>query len=197
MVGDVGEAASVIGTEVTAMNVDTILRDAREVIVTSRASRAHACVLHARFSLAAAKFAASRRRFGCDARPAPPLMALSGGAGLLDHVRVLVVTDDVDTRDLMKVLLEWYGAEVVRWSAPRILLVELPFERDGAFTLARALRTMRDGNGGTPRLVALTRHQHDHPESQTLGAGFDAQIPQPVDPLAFEQALVALLRPVA
>src|SRR5258708_3416374 len=39
-------------------------------------------------------------------------LPMSGGTGALQGAHVLLVSGDVDTRDLLRMLLEWYGAEV-------------------------------------------------------------------------------------
>src|SRR5438270_1395747 len=39
-------------------------------------------------------------------------LPMSGGAGALQGAHVLLATDDVDTRDLLRMMLQWYGAEV-------------------------------------------------------------------------------------
>lgn len=120
----------------------------------------------------------------------------------------MLVTHDPDTRDLIGLVLKWYGAEVAAVAAsdlrafvdrfrPDVVVIDLPFVRDGVFTLARGLRAECDGNGSRPRLVALTKHQHDHPESDALQAGFDLQIAEPIDPSALEQILSRLLRSAA
>ena len=132
-------------------------------------------------------------------------LPMSGGTGALQGTRVLLATDDVDTRDLLRMLLEWCGAEVatallpdalrlVPWFRPDIVLIDLPFERDGAFALAGRLCRLPRSAGGGARLVALTGHNHDHRPSEAIEAGFDAQMDEPLDALVFEDALVGLMR---
>ena len=130
--------------------------------------------------------------------------AFRGGAGMLDRVRIVLVADDVDTRDLVRMLLEWYGASAatvttsgattcVATHRPDLVLMDLPFFRERVFAMAGRIRKERP-YGGRPRLVALTKHGHDHLEQDALKAGFDTQVNEPLDPEAFELALVALLR---
>jgi CheY-like chemotaxis protein len=128
-----------------------------------------------------------------------------GGAGMLGHVRILLVADDADTRDLMRMLLEWYGASAAAVPTslatgfaatfrPDLVLMDLPFAREPVFAIAGGMRKRRNSNGRRPRLVALTKHGHDHAEQEALDAGFDTQVAEPVDPEVFERSLVALLR---
>jgi CheY-like chemotaxis protein len=72
--------------------------------------------------------------------------------------------------------------------------MDLPFAREQIFAIASGMRKRRNGNGRRPRLVALTKHGHDHAEQDALDAGFDSQVAEPVDPEMFERSLVALLR---
>lgn len=177
---------------------DRILARCREVVAESRACRLER---HAR----RVRHTAGIARFGF--RPAHPAWhaGLQGGAGMLDGVRVLLVTDDADTRDLLRLLFQWYGATTAAVTSdaapshvtafrPDLMVIDLPFARDAVFALAAAIRVDRAGDGGRPRLVALTSHGHDHAEREALEGGFDAQIAEPVDPERFERTLANLLR---
>ena len=166
--------------------VDRILAYCHDVVAGSRAQRLHR---HLR-----------RRPTPCGSQ-----RRFQGGSGLLERVRVVLVTDDADTRDLLRLQLRWFGADAavvtttvatsfVVTFRPDLVLIELPFGRDDAFALARRIRHDRDLNGGRPRLVALTKHGHDHAERDALEAGFDTQIAEPVDPEGFERALLDLVR---
>src|SRR6266536_2383744 len=160
VVGDLGQAARLGGgaTLKSAMDecVAGIFAHCREVVAASRALRAEAgarrvdsYVLHARYALAATAVARTHRR---GRRPRRPLaLGVQGGAGGLDGIRVALVTDDPDTRDLLMLLMKWYGAEFavlttgdvaggVAWFRPELLLIAVPFEPDGAFALVARLR---------------------------------------------------------
>jgi CheY-like chemotaxis protein len=174
----------------------------RDVVRASRQTRTDSHVLHARCSESAKVFARLCATLGRP-RPRLRLFAILGGAGALDGRRVVLVVDDPDARDLIGLLLKWHGAVVfavadadadgfVLGHRADMILVDLPFDRTRVFALARRLSIQRDGNGASPRLVAFTKHAHDHRQSDALRAGFDAQIDGPLDPERFEQALVAL-----
>ena len=180
--------------------VDRILTRCHDVVAESRARRLDRYTKRAQHPTI---IPFVRPRAG--RRPSATRHGLRGGAGLLDRVRVVLVTNDVDTRDLMGLLLHWFGATVasvtmeaapqyVATFRPDLVLMDLPFARDRVFAMATVLREQQGRNGGKPRLVALTRHSHDHSERDALAAGFDAQIAEPVEPEDFERTLLALSR---
>ena len=184
--------------------VESIFEHCRGVVAASRQRRGESHVLHARYSASARAVGRLCHRLG---RPLPRLRmptVLSGGAGALTGRRIVLVVDDPDQRDLIGLLLGWYGADVATVSTadvtafverlrPDMILMELPFDRTRAFALAGQLSTQLNGNGTKPSLVALTKHAYDHRESEALGAGFNGQIAEPLEPELFEQALAALL----
>ena len=120
------------------------------------------------------------------------------GPGPLAGSRIMLVTDDVDLRDLSQMLFEWYGAtatiaptvkavDVSKRFGPDLILVDLPFDRREVFALVPRLRH------GVP-IVAVTKHGYDHPEHEARRAGFDLQMSVPLDPDSFERALAGILR---
>ena len=182
--------------------VERILAHCRAVVTESRVQRLDR---HLRRREHAGRTACAYRRAGRVPSRLVSGGGFQGGAGMLDHVRILLVADDADTRDLMRMLLEWYGADTaaigmsiatsfVATFQPDLILMDLPFAREQVFALVGGIRKRRDGDRGRPRLVALTKHGHDHAEQDALEAGFDTQVAEPVDPEVFERSLVALLR---
>jgi PAS domain S-box-containing protein len=113
---------------------------------------------------------------------------------LLKSVRVLVVDDDADTRELITVVLKAAGADVAGAGStdealrradevtPDVLVSDLAMpERDG-YALLRALH----GRGLARGLVtiALTAHARREDRERALGAGYDAYVTKPVEPAA-------------
>jgi signal transduction histidine kinase len=121
----------------------------------------------------------------------------------LEGLRILVVDDDADTRDLVATVLGGAGARIFQASdagdaltmardvVPDVLISDIAMpERDG-FMLLADLRRMFGRTA--PRIaVALTAQATAADRERALGAGFDCHIPKPFDPLA----LVDLLREV-
>ena len=117
--------------------------------------------------------------------------SVAPSAGMLAGVRVLVVEDEADARELVVQLLAGSGAEVTEAADAAMALAQLEqraFDvmvsdvgmpgRDG-FQLIREIRS----RGGKPRLpaIALTAYSRAYDRMGALQAGFDAHVPKPVD----------------
>jgi PAS domain S-box-containing protein len=110
----------------------------------------------------------------------------------LSGVRVLVVEDDDDARDLLTISLQQAGAEVrATGSAPSVLQL-LPDERphvlladvempgmDGYTLMSEVRRLPRDRGGLTPA-IALTAYAGIADRVRALSAGFDLHLAKPV-----------------
>jgi PAS domain S-box-containing protein len=124
----------------------------------------------------------------------------------LAGVRILVVDDQSDARDIIAMMLQQYGAEVrVAESTPAALtaLEQHPFDvlvsdigmpiEDG-YVLVRKLRAMLD-RPEVARLpaVALTAYARREDEKQALDAGYDTHVVKPVDPRRLVSAVLGLV----
>ena len=112
----------------------------------------------------------------------------------LPGVRVLVVDDDVDSRDFLSFVLEQCGASPIgAGSVAEALtaLAQFPFDvlisdiampiEDG-YGLIRQLRSLRPDQGCDIPAIALTAYARDEDRRQCLAAGFQQHLPKPVDP---------------
>ena len=108
----------------------------------------------------------------------------------LRGVRVLVVDDDGDARDLLNAVLTGDGARVVIAASvddalaifaadrPDVIVCDIAMpDRDG-YDLVRTLRA----RGDTVPIAALTAHARDGERTRALTAGFQAHLVKPVDP---------------
>ncbi len=120
----------------------------------------------------------------------------------LEGVRLLLVEDDADSREMMTLLLEHAGAQVtpaVNAIAALMKLDELQHDivvadvglpqMDG-YTL---MRTIRD-KGFTMPAVALTGYASAEDRQQALEAGFDDHLGKPVSPDMLVQVLGSVIR---
>jgi signal transduction histidine kinase/ActR/RegA family two-component response regulator len=134
--------------------------------------------------------------------PEPTALAASTGHGagtlrpapILAGIGVLIVDDLDDARDLLKTLLEQYGAEVrTAGSAPAALAmlaqfptdvlvsdIEMP-DQDG-YALIRALRERKPAHEASVPAVALTAYASAGDRVRALAAGFQVHVAKPVDP---------------
>jgi PAS domain S-box-containing protein len=109
----------------------------------------------------------------------------------LNGLRVLVVDDDPDTRELVAALLTMCGAEVVSVSSATEALDQMERQRfdllisdigmpemNGHDLIAR-IRQLGEEHGGRTPAVALTAYAGIDDRTRVLAAGYDIHIPKP------------------
>ena len=143
--------------------------------------------------------------------PGSPEAALELGAPIdrepsLEGVHVLVVDDEVDARELLRLLLESCGATVSTAAnageASRILSADRPDVmvsdigmpgEDGIALIAR-IRRWPAVDGGSIPAVALTAFARPEDRARAISAGFTAYLTKPVDLSLLLKTVVRLLR---
>jgi signal transduction histidine kinase/ActR/RegA family two-component response regulator len=122
----------------------------------------------------------------------------------LDGVRVFVVDDDADARELVRFVAESCGAiaravanvedamALVRSERPDVIVTDLGMpDRDG-YELLRVVRAAGDEATTIP-IIALTAYAGADDRSRALAAGFAAHVTKPVDPATLVQVIADLL----
>ncbi|HEU4931843.1 MAG TPA: PAS domain S-box protein [Pyrinomonadaceae bacterium] len=111
----------------------------------------------------------------------------------LDGLRILVVDDEADTRELLKQGLEYCGAtvEVVRSAAeaidslkislPDILISDIGMPGTDGYEFIRQVRKLSPQRGGKIAAIALTAYTRVEDRLQALRAGYDMHVPKPVE----------------
>jgi PAS domain S-box-containing protein len=123
---------------------------------------------------------------------------------MLDHVRVLVVEDDADTVDLLKVILADSGADVVtapsvrkaldvfdHWR-PDVLVSDIAMPEQDGYQLIGQLRSRGTERGGDIPAVALTAYGRNEDKKRALAAGFQMHLTKPIAPTELLTALANL-----
>ncbi len=112
----------------------------------------------------------------------------------LNGVKVLVVDDDFDTRDLISFFLEQLGAEVTQVRSPTealqvfsgfqpdVLLSDIGMPEIDGYTFIRQIRAMPPELGGEIPAIALTAYTEDINQQQALLAGFQTHLTKPINP---------------
>jgi len=112
----------------------------------------------------------------------------------LHGVRVLVVEDDLDTLEMVKVILEDRGAEVITASSagdalealehslPDALVSDLAMPKQDGYELIKHIRQHDPERGGNIPAVALTANARAEDRVRALMAGFQMYVPKPVVP---------------
>jgi CheY-like chemotaxis protein len=111
----------------------------------------------------------------------------------LSGVRVLVVEDDADCRELFRAILEMDGATVATAAdarqglrmleplRPHVLVSDLALpDEDGCWLMANARSAVRPG-APRPATVIVTAHADELARRRCLRAGCDAFLTKPVD----------------
>jgi signal transduction histidine kinase/CheY-like chemotaxis protein len=127
-------------------------------------------------------------------RAAAPFPSLVG-------LRVMVVDDEADARELVTALLAGCGATVtpaasvaeamdaVRARVPDVLVADLAMPGEDGFTLIERVRSFEHGRGSRVRAIAITGLAGAEHRTRAMRAGFDLHLTKPVEP---EQVVAAV-----
>jgi CheY-like chemotaxis protein len=114
---------------------------------------------------------------------------------------ILIIEDNADARDALRVLLELEGhavdlagegqeaVEMARTKDPDIALVDIGLPGIDGYEVARRVRA-RDAH--RPVLIALTGYGQPEDRRRATEAGFDDLLVKPVDPTALANLLATL-----
>ena len=140
----------------------------------------------------------------------PAAISLDGNDGSqvrefdLRGLRVLVVDDELDTLEIVSLLLRRYGA-VVRTSVssgdalevfnqwkPNVLISDLGMPEEDGFTLISKVRSLPPEAGGKTPALALTAYVREEDRLRTLAAGYEMHVKKPVEPYSLAEAVARL-----
>jgi CheY-like chemotaxis protein len=123
----------------------------------------------------------------------------------LDGVRLLVVDDDDDSRDLITCILEEWGASVtgassadegmrlLQQSRPDVLLSDIGMPDVDGYAFMRQVRGMPPERGGGVPAIALTAYASESDGARARAAGFQAHVTKPIDPDALTATVAELV----
>ena len=114
----------------------------------------------------------------------------------LKGLRILIVDDDPDMRDLLAYTLEVCGAEVIAAASANaaisaltkssppidILISDIGMPDEDGYSLLRQVRALKPENGGKIPAIALTAYARTQDRTAALLAGFQSHIAKPVEP---------------
>jgi CheY-like chemotaxis protein len=114
--------------------------------------------------------------------------------GLLKGLNVLIVEDNQDSRELLRMVLEYCGAVVtaaasareavgiVQSVKPDVVVSDIAMPSEDGYWLMDQIRKLPDDRGGKIPALALTAFRTEHNEERALAAGFQSYARKPVDP---------------
>jgi CheY-like chemotaxis protein len=147
---------------------------------------------------------APRRSDGPGGGVPPPALDVSDTS--LAGLRVLVVEDSADERQLAGVVLEHHGATVTAvmsaesaWAQfqearPDVLVSDIAMPRLDGYALIRRIRALPPERGGATPAVAVTAYASDEERARALAAGFQAHLAKPLDPADLVVTIARLCR---
>jgi two-component system CheB/CheR fusion protein len=131
-------------------------------------------------------------------RPAAPAVAVAGG------LRVLVVEDNVDVAESLRMVLELDGHTVAvahaglqaleraRDETPDVAFIDIGLPGMDGYELVRCLRRLPTLEATV--LVALSGYGRSEDKERATAAGFDHHLTKPVDPAHLTELLAAIVR---
>jgi CheY-like chemotaxis protein len=133
---------------------------------------------------------------GNSAGDVPPLAAL----------RVLVVDDERDAREIVSIILGEAGAEIAtasstrealntieRWK-PNVLISDIGMPGESGYDLIRKVRALPAEKGGQTPAIALTAYARTQDRLKILSAGFQMHVPKPIEPIELATVVASLAK---
>lgn len=122
----------------------------------------------------------------------------------IEHVRVLLIDDEDDTREAFSAALGALGAEVhaarsaaeglgvLREWKPQVILCDIAMPSEDGYSFARKLRSLSRQQGGQTPAAALTALAGDEDRRRALDAGFQMHLAKPIDSARLAAAIGTL-----
>ena len=126
--------------------------------------------------------------------------------GLLHGVRVLLVDDEPDAREMMAAVLETSGATVASAASATdaletltsrdfdVVLADIAMPGQDGYQLIQSIRESADVRLAHTPAAAVTACASDDERDRALAAGFQAHLAKPIRPAQLAQAVAALAR---
>ena len=124
----------------------------------------------------------------------------------LDGMKILVVDDEPDTREMLKAGLGQCGAEVtavgsaaealesIEKSAPDLLISDIGMPDEDGYELMRRIRQLPAETGGRVPAIALTAYARVEDRMHALRAGYQMHVPKPVELAELAAVAASLVR---
>ena len=151
---------------------------------------------------------------GTQARPADIVGASSiedGSAAAdcqasLAGLRVLIVDDEDDTLELLRMVLERCSIKVVAASSvseaieafedvrPDVLISDIGMPGEDGYQLIRRVRALAQERGGGTPAIALTAYAGEADRKRVLASGYQVHMAKPIEPSELIQTIASLVR---
>lgn len=123
----------------------------------------------------------------------------------LTALRVLIVDDEPDARDLLAAILGQYGAEVMVVTTatevlatldsfqPNLLVSDIGMPDVDGYSLIQQVRALPAKSGGQIPAIALTAYAGETDHQQAIVAGFQQHLAKPIEPEVLIRAIAELV----
>ncbi len=131
---------------------------------------------------------------------------LHGDDPSLAGLKVLVVDDEPDAREVISLVLSNAGAElktaasaaralelIEQWH-PDLLVSDIGMPNEDGFSLMRKLRALPPEQGGAIPAIALTAFARTQDRLNVLSAGYQMHVPKPIEPLELLTVVASLTK---
>ena len=124
----------------------------------------------------------------------------------LDGLKILVVDDEPDTREMLKMGLGQCGAlvtaaasaaealEAIEQAAPDLLISDIGMPDEDGYELLRRVRQLPADAGGRVPAIALTAYARVEDRMHALRAGYQMHVPKPVELAELAAVAASLVR---
>ena len=128
----------------------------------------------------------------------------SGVHGVLEGLRIVIVDDDGDARELLATVLTQRSAQVFAADSaaeafklltrerPDLLISDIAMPEEDGYTLVGRVRALSVDDGGRTPAVAVTAYAGRADRKRALEAGFDDHFAKPIDIDALVAALLGI-----
>ena len=124
---------------------------------------------------------------------------------ILHGLRVLAVDDEPDTREMLKAVLEQYGADVMTAASareafeglpgfkPDVLVCDIGMPAEDGHNLISKVRALDPKHGGETPAIALTGYVRVDERARALEAGYQMFVPKPVEATELVSMIASLV----
>jgi CheY-like chemotaxis protein len=136
---------------------------------------------------------------------AGPNGAIPDGLTRLDNIRVLVVEDEDDAREVLRALFQHCGSEIMvaasaaealrvleTWQ-PDVLVSDIGLPDEDGYSLIRKIRALETSRGSELPAIALTAFAKSADRERALQAGFQVHVSKPVEPAELTAVVARLV----
>jgi PAS domain S-box-containing protein len=123
----------------------------------------------------------------------------------LDKIRVMVVDDEPETRDLLKIMLASQGADVETYGSsaealaqidawkPQVIVSDIGMPVQDGYTFIKKVRGLGPAAKTIPA-IALTAYARAEDRMRALAAGFQMHVPKPVEASELVMVIASLIK---